>query len=96
MFGLNVAKINADTPWWSYGAQKGRSRPLAGRLRGLAGGFAAWPIGRWRRRRIELCQRRAHRVEARGAGEPVCLDGAPDCRRYGCVLVVGKIDCRHG
>jgi hypothetical protein len=41
MFGLNVAKINADRPWWSYGAQKGRSRPLAGRQRGLAGGFAA-------------------------------------------------------
>jgi hypothetical protein len=35
-------------------------------------------------------------ARGRGAGEPVCLDGAPDCRRYGCVLVVGKIDCRHG
>jgi hypothetical protein len=36
MFGLNAAKINADRPWWSHGAQKGRSRPLAGPLRGPA------------------------------------------------------------
>jgi hypothetical protein len=76
------------------------------RRRGLkaAGGAPAWPGGRLcglAYRAVasspdRACQRRAHRVEARGAAKPVCLDGAPDCRGYGCVLVVGKIDCRHG
>jgi hypothetical protein len=33
------------------------------------------------RRRIELCQRRAQRIEARGARKSVVFDGAPDRRR---------------
>jgi hypothetical protein len=32
----------------------------------------------------KLCQRRAQRIEAWGAGKSVCLDGAPDRRRYRC------------
>jgi hypothetical protein len=39
---------------------------------------------------LELCQRRAQPIEARGAKKPVVFDGAPDRRRYGGVLVVGK------
>jgi hypothetical protein len=40
----------------------------------------------------------APRAADRGAGreEPVVFDGAPDRRRYRCVLVVGKIDRPHG
>jgi hypothetical protein len=41
-------------------------------------------------------QRRAQRIEARGARKPVVFDRAPDRRRYRFVLVVGKIDRRHG
>jgi len=35
--------------------------------------------------RVELSQRRAQRVEARGVGKPVVFDGAPDCRIRGCL-----------
>ena len=47
-------------------------------------------------RRVELPQRRAQRIQPRGMGKPVVLDGAPDCRRYCGVLVVREINCRHG
>jgi hypothetical protein len=41
---------------------------------------------------------RGRSAAGRGAGakKPVVFDGAPDRRRYGGVLVVGKINRRHG
>lgn len=48
-----------------------------------------------RRGRIQLGQRSAQGVEARGAGESVLLDGAPDCRRHCGELGVGEVDRRH-
>ncbi len=38
----------------------------------------------------------AQRIETRGERKPVVFDGAPDRRRNGGVLVVGKINRRHG
>jgi hypothetical protein len=42
------------------------------------------PPERRRRSRVELNQGGAQRVEARGAGEPVLLDGAADRRTTAC------------
>jgi hypothetical protein len=68
------------------------------RIIGLSPGSlaACWRLLRRRHRRIALRQRRAQRVEAWGAWEPVFFDGAPDCRHHCGVLVLGKINCRHG
>jgi hypothetical protein len=41
-------------------------------------------------RRVELPQRRAQRIQARGERKSVRLDGAPDCRRYRGELVAGE------
>ena len=50
----------------------------------------------WLRGRVELPQRCAQRIEARGVGKSVVFDGAPDCRCYRGELVVGEVNCRHG
>jgi len=87
---------------WSHDATDLSPRPLVGfgGRRGLRSGLTLWPIGHdvglWGRRRLEPRQRRAQRIEARGARKPVVFDGAPDRRRYGGVLVVGKINRRQG
>ena len=46
--------------------------------------------------RLELSQRRAQRIKARGVGKFVVFDGAPDCRGYRGKFVVGEVNCRHG
>jgi hypothetical protein len=61
-----------------------RLRPLTASLAAVAQGLAS-------ARRVELCQRRAQRFEARGMGEFVIVDKAPDRRRH----VVGKVNRRH-
>ena len=55
----------------------------------LAAGPSAARAGR-----LELSQRRAQRIKARGVGESVVLYGAPDCRCYCGELVVGEGNCR--
>jgi len=45
---------------------------------------------------LELCQRRAQRVEARGARKSIFFDGAADGGRHRGVFGVGKINRRHG
>ena len=50
----------------------------------------------WLWGRLELSQRRAQRIEARGVGKSVVFDGAPDRRCCRSKLVVGEVNCRHG
>ena len=60
------------------------------------GAFGRWrPPERRRDRRIELNKGRAQRVDVRGEGKLVVLDGAPDERRYRGVFGVGEVDRRH-
>jgi hypothetical protein len=54
------------------------------------GGFGCWRA-RWGFG-VELCEGAAERVEARGAGESVLLDGAADGGGYCGVFFVGEID----
>ena len=66
-------------------------RPLVdfGRRRGLRERGRLWG-------RLELSQRRAQRIEARGVGKSVVFDGAPDRRGYRGGFVGGEVNCRHG
>jgi hypothetical protein len=48
----------------------------------------------WLCGRLELAQRRAQRIEARGVGKPVVLYEAPERRGYSGKLVVGEANCR--
>jgi hypothetical protein len=45
---------------------------------------------------VELSQRRAQRIEARGVRKFVVFDCAPDCRGNSGKLVGGEVNCRHG
>lgn len=47
-------------------------------------------------RHVEPRQRRAQRIKPRGVGISVVCDAATDCRRHRGVLVIGKVNCRHG
>jgi hypothetical protein len=51
---------------------------------------------RWGWGCLELSQRRAQRIKARGVGKSVVFDGAPDGRRHRDKLVVGQVNRRHG
>jgi hypothetical protein len=44
------------------------------------------------RRRLELRQRRAERIEAWGPGKSIFFDGSPNCGSDSGVFVVGEID----
>ena len=66
----------------------------------------SWRRRLWRRlwlrgtlqrdRRIELSERGAQQVKARGARERILFDEAADRRRHRGEFGVGEVDCRHG
>ena len=82
--GSETRQTASGAPWaafgglWAFWCRALRGRPPEGR--GGAGSSLA------------MAERRGSRREARGAGEPVLLDGAPDQRRYRGVFGVSEVE----